>query len=34
MIPIPRILYESYVTLWGEMTTALFFHPAPLGLFL
>jgi hypothetical protein len=33
MIPLPRILFEFYVRLWGDQTARTLFHPAPLGTF-
>lgn len=33
MVPIPRILFEFYVNLWGEKAVKVFFHPAPIGMF-
>lgn len=32
MFPIPKLLFELYVKLWGEKTAKVFFFPAPLGM--
>lgn len=31
MIPLPRIMFEFYVRLWGERMARMFFFPAPVG---
>lgn len=30
-MPMPRIMFEFYVRLWGEDAARQFFFPAPLG---